>query len=147
MFNRCLRAALYGTAMLVTFSIPSWKAEAAGALALGMTDNLARDGVGITGLPNQPDRETAVREALKSCKESADSPAAGAACKIVATFSGQCFAFSGAKRGKDLVSVGWGVAPSEKAATTKAIALCRKNAPKRYRSLCAPGFSSCDPGG
>jgi hypothetical protein len=123
-------------------------AQAAGALAMGTTGDIARDGIGVAGYPGEPSVAAAVSAALSACRNGADTPRAAAKCKIVATFSNQCFAFSGARiaggggPGKGLVTMSWSLGSTKESAMSQAMAKCTASA--RGVAACTPGFSSCD---
>ena len=140
---------IFAAALMVASVLHATGLNAAGAIAVGTTGDLSGDGVGVTGLTNKPDKATAIAEALRSCRKNADSRAAGSRCRIVATFSGQCFAFASARDpdaggvGKGLVSIGWGVGPTKETATARAIAKCSATSPD---ATCDAGFSGCDAG-
>jgi tetratricopeptide (TPR) repeat protein len=117
-------------------------ASAAGAVAIGSSDDIAKDGVVLGASVNLPTRQLAVTLALAYCRELPDA-AAAARCKIVRTFANQCYAVMiDPKSGTP--GFGWGIGADVGAAVKKATALCRSSAGTSRRDFCELSEAGCD---
>jgi hypothetical protein len=116
----------------------SW---ADGAVALGSTGDVVRDGIAF-GLAVNEAKETAAETAVKRCR-TFKARAAAERCKIVATFSGECFAIAyDPKPGTP--GAGWGVGPDQITANLKAIAMCEQEAGPARKGFCQVETGACD---
>ena len=140
-----------GAAILVAGLLQATVALAAGAIALGTTGDPSGDGIGVSGTANERSKASAIASVLSKCRSGADTAAAGARCRVVVTFSGQCFAFASARDAdqsgpaKGLVALSWGLGSSKEDAKSQAVDKCNNAAPDGY--TCYAGFSACDAGG
>jgi Domain of unknown function (DUF4189) len=117
-------------------------AGAAGALVVGSTSDL-KDGIAVGSAINHGTAEEAQAAALKVCREYKPAPKAAAVCRLVETFSGQCFAFSfDPKPGAS--GVGWAIAASKTEAEQRAVDNCKAVAGARRRDFCKIEQSNCD---
>src|SRR5437762_3041154 len=109
------RRLMIGAILVVLAASPRF-AAAEGALAVGLPDDVARDGVAIGMSYNYRDRAGAEERALKECRSFVDAPeSTRTLCKIIETFSSQCLAVSlDPKAGTP--GVGWAIAPSKEEA-------------------------------
>ena len=109
-------------------------AWAAGALAIGLPEGGAKNGIAMFAHVNAPTVDEAKTIALKGCRELPNaSKAAKDQCKIFETFSDKCVAEAiDPQEG----TPGWGYAIGEtdQKASERALEACRKNAPKREGS-------------
>jgi uncharacterized protein DUF4189 len=130
-----------GIAALVALaggSPPSW---ADGAVAVGSTGDVVRDGIAFGMVVNEP-KEKAADTAVRRCR-TFQARAAADRCKVVATFSGACFAVAyDPKPGTP--GAGWGVGPDQLEANRKAIAMCEETAGPARKGYCQVESGGCD---
>ena len=124
------------TALLAAALAPG-AARAAGAIAVGETDDLARDGYAF-GVDYNDLRDSAAADlAVASCR--ATQARAHDKCAVVKTFHDECFAFAMdsklAPRG-----VEWALALTREAAKAQALSQCRAAAGRE----CFLGLNGCD---
>ncbi|HKC33476.1 MAG TPA: DUF4189 domain-containing protein, partial [Xanthobacteraceae bacterium] len=67
-------------------------ARAEGALAVGTSGNFAKDGFAVGGAINKATKQDAIDQALATCRKYEGAPKMAALCRIVATFTRECFA-------------------------------------------------------
>src|SRR5262245_38242319 len=131
-------AAVSAAALLAGCSTRSW---ADGAVAMGTTGNVVRDGIAFGMTVNEP-KEQAGESAIKRCR-TFQARAAAERCKVVSTFSGQCFAVAyDPKPGTP--GHGWGVGADQLAANQKAIAMCEETAGPARKGYCQIESAACD---
>jgi len=110
-------------------------AIAAGATALALPSDVAKQGVTIYTAARYGTVEEAKAAALAGCRKSATSETLRALCKIVATFSNQCVAE--ALDPKDgTPGFGWAMARNSAEARRQAIANCRDTAGPDRQDAC-----------
>jgi hypothetical protein len=139
MFKRSVVLTAYCCALFVA----AWPhgAAAEGAVAIGMTGNIAKDGYAI-GINTNSDSEAQARdEALKYCR-SHGSDAARAKCEIFATFHNQCAAEAEDPQ-PGTPGAGWAIAVDKAAAEKMAMTNCLATAGDRG-SFCKVVTSVCD---
>jgi hypothetical protein len=116
-------------------------ARADGAVAVGSTGNVVRDGIAF-GMVVDETKEAAAETAVKRCR-TFEARAAAERCQVVATFSGECFAVAyDPKPGTP--GAGWGVGPDQLAANRKAIAMCEQAAGPARKGYCQVESGGCD---
>ena len=113
-----------------------------GALAVGSTGNVVKDGVAMGDGFNYPSTQEAIDRALAECRKQG-AAAAAAACMIVATFEGQCDA-TARDPSAGTPGAGWAVAEDQATAESRAIASCQATAGVNRRQFCKIGHSNCD---
>ena len=119
-------------------------AWADGALAVGSTGDVVRDGIAFGMVVDEP-MATAAATALKRCR-TFKARAAAERCSVVATFSGECFAVAyDPKSGTP--GAGWGIGPDQATANGKAIAMCEETAGPERKGYCRVESAGCDTGG
>jgi hypothetical protein len=119
-------------------------ARADGALAVGTTGDVVRDGIAF-GMVVDESKETAATTALSRCR-TFRARAAAERCQVVATFSGGCFAVAyDPKSGTP--GAGWGIGPDQAAANAKAIAMCEETAGPGRKGYCQVESAGCDTSG
>jgi len=119
----------------------SYSAAAEGAMALGVTGNITRDGYAI-GIDVNSGSEADAREAaLKYCR-SHGSDVARAKCTIFATFRDQCAA-EAEDPDAGTPGAGWAIAADKAAAENMAMINCLATAGDRG-SFCKVVTSVCD---
>lgn len=108
---------------------------AAGAVAVGQPEDIAKDGVAIFIFANANSLEYAKQEALAGCKALRTTRAL---CKIVATFRNQCAA-QALDPQKGTPGFGWAVAASSREAIQQALSKCRDTAGPTRKDACTVG--------
>jgi hypothetical protein len=134
-----LRTAALGLAALATAAVG--QAQADGAVAVGSTGDVVRDGIAFGMVINEP-KEQAADGAMKHCR-GFRARAAAERCKVVATFSGECFAVAQDPQ-TGTPGVGWGIGPDQPAANQKAMIMCQETAGPARRSFCQLESGGCD---
>src|ERR1700691_4790898 len=139
-----MRKILVGLALLLVAGLLPHSAEALSALAAGIPDDVANQGVAFGEGHNYSTREGAEARALQECKSMGGIPASTTAlCKIVAHFDNQCLAISlDPKDGTP--GFGWAIATTADAANGQALANCRQTAGQDRVGYCVESLSRCD---
>jgi hypothetical protein len=118
-------------------------AHADGALAVGSTSNVVRDGLALGSSVNYKTAEEAVTAALERCRNFKSAPRAAALCQSVGSFRGECYAVSfDPKAGTP--GAGWAIAPTKELAEQRAIQNCRLTAGGNRSEFCRIEESKCD---
>jgi hypothetical protein len=133
-----LGVAACATAILLGAATRGW---ADGAVAVGSTGDVVRDGIAFGMVVNQP-KETAADTALQRCR-TFKARAAAERCQVVATFSGECFAVAYDPE-PGTPGAGWGVGPNQDSANSQAIARCEETAGPKRRGFCRIETGGCD---
>lgn len=136
-------AAVFGIVSLALVHSSIDRASAWGALAVGSTDNVARDGYAIGFATNQPSEDAAKTAATNSCHSFQGAPKATANCSVVSTFRGQCYAFAEDPEA-GTPGVGWAVAADAATAEQKAMDACKATAGPDRVQFCKSTRSACD---
>ena len=131
------------TAVCGAFFVAAWchGAAAEGAMALGVTGNITKDGYAIGINVNSGSEAEARDAALKYC-QSHGSAVARAKCEIFATFRDQCAAEAEDPQ-PGTPGAGWAVAADKAAAEKMAMMNCLATAGDRG-SFCKVVTSVCD---
>jgi hypothetical protein len=131
------------TAACCAFFIATWSqgAVAEGAIALGVTGNVAKDGYAIGININNASEAEARDAALKYCR-SHGSDVARAKCEIFATFHDQCAAEAEDPK-PGTPGAGWAIAADKAVAEKMAMTNCQATAGDRG-SFCKVVTSVCD---
>lgn len=117
-------------------------ASADGALAVGTTENISRDGIAFGFGRNLGSEAEASKVALGECKEFKAKKAAQQ-CRVIGTFKNECFAV--AFDPKDgTTGAGWAIAASKKVAELRAVESCKATAGAARVNYCAVSESECD---
>jgi hypothetical protein len=111
-------------------------AQAAGAVAIGLPADVAKDGISMFVDVNADSAPKARSQALIGCKtKTPGSDTSKALCKVVATFTNQCAAM--ALDPKDgTPGFGWAIADTAEEAKKQAIANCRDTAGPDRQDAC-----------
>jgi Domain of unknown function (DUF4189) len=135
---------------LATLAVPALlgaappRSWADGAVAVGSTGDVVKDGIAFGAVVNEP-KEGAAEAAIRHCR-TFQARAAAERCKVVATFAGECFAVAyDPKPGTP--GAGWGVGANQFLANQKAIAMCEETAGSARRGQCQIETGGCDVGG
>jgi Domain of unknown function (DUF4189) len=126
------------TAILAGAGARAW---ADGAVAVGSTGDVVRDGVAFGMVVNEP-KETAADTALRRCR-TFKARAAAERCEVVATFSGECFAVAYDPE-PGTPGAGWGVGPNQDIANRRATAMCEETAGPKRKGFCQVETGGCD---
>jgi hypothetical protein len=127
-------------AMAAMFASP---ASADGALAVGSTSDVAKDGIAVGTSINYKTAEEARAAALRRCREYKPAPKAAAMCQSVGTFRGECYAVSfDPKPGTP--GAGWAIASTKDLAEERALENCKATAGGSRREYCRIEESKCD---
>jgi hypothetical protein len=119
------------------------RAAAEGALAVGASGNVAKDGIALGGAIDKPTKQAAIDQALETCRKYDGAPKMAALCRIVATFTRECFATAyDPKSGTP--GVGWAIGPDKATAEERALAACQATAGASRRKFCKGSQSFCD---
>ena len=117
------------------------QARADGALAVGSTGDVVKDGIAFGMVVNEP-KDKAAETAVKRCR-TFKARAAAERCKVVATFSGGCFAVAYDPQ-PGTPGAGWGIGPDQLTANLNAIAMCEKTAGPGRTGFCQVESGGCD---
>jgi Domain of unknown function (DUF4189) len=139
-----LRKFIVGLIAMVALSAKFGPCLAAGALAAGVPDDVAKQGLSLYTEVNSATSERAQKLAVAGCKN-IGSPASKALCKVVATFSNQCAAEAMDPQ-NGTPGFGWAVAANSQAAKNQALANCRATAGPTRQDACVVGDKAlwCD---
>jgi hypothetical protein len=134
------------TALCCALFVAAWPhgAAAEGAMALGVTGNIAKDGYSIGINVNSDSEAQASDAALKYCR-SHGSDASRVKCEIFATFRNQCAAEAEDPQ-PGTPGAGWAIATDKAAAEKMAMMNCLATAGDRGSS-CKVVTSLCDGSG
>src|SRR5690348_8949611 len=136
-----LRGLLALTAIVAVFA--STPACSDGALVVGSTSDVAKDGIAVGTSINYKSADEAREVALKRCRQYKPAPKAATMCQPVGTFKGECYAVSfDPKAGTP--GVGWAIASNKALAEERALENCKATAGASRRDFCKIEDSKCD---
>lgn len=116
-------------------------ARADGALAVGTTGDVVKDGIAFAFAVDLPLMQ-AIDTALARCRSfRAREPAKY--CKVVATFSRECFAVA-YDPDPGTPGAGWGVGKDQAEANERAVAMCQETAGPARQKFCEIEQRGCD---
>jgi Domain of unknown function (DUF4189) len=123
---------------------PGREAAADGAVALGTTGDVVKHGIAF-GLVTDEPKEKAAELALTRCRAfvKGSSVEATTRCKVVATFSRECFAVAYDPQ-PGTPGAGWGVGKDQIEANLKAMRMCEETAGKARAQFCRVETGACD---
>ena len=145
--SNVLRGLLAGTALSaaaigLTLGLTQ-PALADGAVAIGASGDFAKDGFAFGASINKSSTDEASQQALATCRKYEDAPKMAAICKVVFTFSHECYALSfDPKPGTP--GVGWALANDKETAEDRATKNCQVTAGPDRRDFCKVNQSYCD---
>ena len=139
--NLLLAAALLMTAL---HAVPERKALADGAVAMGTTGDVVKHGIAFGMVANEP-KEKAAETAMARCRAfvKGSSPEATARCKVVATFSRECFAVAYDPK-PATPGAGWGIGKDQIDANLNAMKMCEATAGPGRGRFCQVESGGCD---
>lgn len=109
--------------------------RAEGALAMGYSGSVSKDGIAVGAAWNEPNKEAARASALKRCQNYKPAPKMAARCKVITTFSRQCVATAfDPKFGTP--GAGVAIGPDKDSAEAVALAMCEASAGIAQRTAC-----------
>jgi hypothetical protein len=130
-------------ALIAVAAVASTPAGADGALAVGSTADVAKDGIAVGTSINYKTADEAAEAALRRCRDYKPAPKAAAQCRSVGTFRGECYAVSfDPKAGTP--GAGWAIAATKGQAEERAMANCQTTAGEGRRDFCRIEESKCD---
>ena len=133
----------YVVALVAVAAVAASPTLADGALAVGSTSDVAKDGIAVGTSINYKTPDEAEQAALKRCKVYKPAPKAAAQCRSVGTFKGECYAVSfDPKEGTP--GAGWAIASTKALAEERALANCQITAGEGRRDFCRIEESKCD---
>jgi Domain of unknown function (DUF4189) len=148
MKRTCLQACVLtlGFVLFVVVLLPSL-AVAEGALAIGLPNDVTKNGVALGWNANSATSAEATQKAMANCQNVQNStPAARSLCAIVGSFHDQCVA--GAENPKaGTPGVGWAVAADKNTAEQQALTMCKMKSPPAQQADCKVLTSGCDGSG
>src|ERR1700676_3750875 len=118
---------------------------AAGALAVGVPADVAKQGFAYAFTNNKTSPEEARTAALASCSSpsAVKSSQARALCAVINTFHDQCVAVA-EDPAAGTPGVGWSIANDLRTAEAQALAKCEATAGPGRRAACRVDHSGCD---
>ncbi|MBV9834085.1 MAG: DUF4189 domain-containing protein [Alphaproteobacteria bacterium] len=117
--------------------------NAEGAIALGLPNDVARDGVAAGWAVGQPTGKAADL-ALQQCRTRPDLPQSTRdLCRVVQVFSGSCIAVA-MDPDDGTPGFGWAVAAIKADAEATAMRGCRDTSGATRQAFCKLGVSACD---
>jgi len=121
-------------------------AVADGAVAVGSTGDVVKHGIAFGMVVNEP-KEKAADLALARCRAfvKGSSPEATARCKVMATFSRECFAVAYDPQ-PATPGAGWGVGKDQIDANLNAMKMCETTAGPGRARFCQVESGGCDTG-
>jgi len=120
-------------------------AHAFGALAVGETESVAKDGIAMGTAWNFATADEANNAALTNCHKWKDkgAPKAAEMCRVIATLHNECYAVSlDPKPGTP--GAGWAIAADKATAEQRALAHCKLTAGGDREQFCEISESNCD---
>ena len=131
------------SALLAAAVLAASPARADGALAVGSTSDVIRDGIAVGTSINYKTPDEALEAALRRCHDFKPAPKAAALCQSVGTFKGECYAVSfDPKAGTP--GAGWAIAPTKALAEERALTNCQITAGASRAEFCKIEESKCD---
>jgi uncharacterized protein (DUF1501 family) len=131
------------SALLAAAALAASPARADGALAVGSTSDVIRDGIAVGTSVNYKTADEALDAAMQRCRNYKPAPKAAALCQSVGTFKGECYAVSfDPKAGTP--GAGWAIAPTKALAEERAMTNCQITAGANRAEFCKIEESNCD---
>jgi len=115
-----------------------------GSIAVGQTNDVAKDGLAIGYTWNYSDKGSAEADALKQCLSFQDAPdRTRALCKVVQDFQNECLAVS-LDPAAGTEGFGWAVSSTDKQASARALQTCRDTDGPDHQADCKVTAVKCD---
>ncbi len=130
-------------ALLAITALAATPARGDGALTVGSTADVVRDGIAVGTSVNYKTADEALEAALKRCHDYKPAPKAASLCQSVGTFRGECYAVAfDPKTGTP--GAGWAIARTKALAEERALTNCRITAGESRAEFCKVEESKCD---
>ena len=130
-------------ACAIALTMPVSFAVADGAIAVGSSGDLAKDGFAFGASLNQPDRRSAREEAVAICRRYVGAPKMAELCRPVASFRNECYALAFDSQA-GMPGTGWAIGRDKAQAERRALGSCRATAGKDRAQFCVVHRSDCD---
>lgn len=141
--SHIVRGILAGAVICAAVHTITPAALAEGALAIGASGNFAKDGFAFGAAINKSSTDEASQQALATCKKYEGAPKMAAICRVVMTFSRECYALAfDPKPGTP--GVGWAISDDKVKAEERALKNCEVTAGAGRRDFCKVNQSYCD---
>src|SRR5215468_5481199 len=129
-----MQTILIGLLVLTAMCLSPDSTLAEGALAIGLPNNVVKDGFSMGDSFNQKTSKSAIDRALRACRQKG-SRKSQELCKIVDTFHDQCVV-AAADPQSGTPGVGWAIARDKRMAESAALAKCEATAGAARRAAC-----------
>src|SRR5262245_61490890 len=133
--SNLVRGFLAGAAICAALHIGAPAVLAEGAIAIGSSGNFAKDGFAFGGAINKSSTDEASEQALATCKKYEGAPKMAAICRVVMTFSRECYALA-FDPDPGTPGVGWAIADDKVKAEDRAQRNCEATAGATRRRFC-----------
>ena len=140
-WRRVLRVAVIATAAIAIVSPTISSAKS--AFALGLSDNVANDGLSYGYGTGHTTRDEAEAAALDQCRTKASTDLQRNLCKIIDHFDDRCLAVAWDPK-PGTPGFGWAIADTSSGARDQAISICRQSAGGDRAAYCVVDKSPCD---
>ncbi len=141
--SNVVRRILTGAVLCMAVPVVTSAALAEGAIAIGASGNFAKDGFAFGASINKANTEEANQQALETCKKYTGAPKMASICRVVMTFSQECYALAfDPKAGTP--GVGWAISDDKVRAEERAQKNCEVTAGPGRRDFCKVSQSACD---
>jgi hypothetical protein len=146
--GRAMKIAMYGLVLAACLPaltvLATQPTSAMSAFAVGVPDDVAKDGVALGEGHNFTSRDEAESRAINECRTNKDSSdAVHALCKLIDHFDNRCLAVSlDPKAGTP--GWGWAIADTAQQAKDQALEICRQSAGGDRAPYCIVTQSVCD---
>ncbi len=141
--SNIVRGLLAGAVICAAVHATSRAALAEGAIAIGSSGNFAKDGFAFGAAINKASTDEAKQQALETCKKYEGAPKMAAICRVVMTFSQECYALAfDPKAGTP--GVGWAISDDKVKSEERAQKNCEVTAGPGRRDFCKVNQSACD---
>jgi Domain of unknown function (DUF4189) len=131
------------SALLLVVTAIFSPAAAFGALAVGSTSNVSKDGIAMGTAINHKTESEARRSALEYCKTYERAKKAAAQCRVIGSFKDECYAISFDPK-PQTPGAGWAIAATKTTAEQRAIENCKATAGSDRREFCKIDEAKCD---
>jgi hypothetical protein len=146
-----LRVRVFAIGLLLAAVFGPNPAAAAGAVAVGLPADVAKEGVSIGAIVNSDTADSANAGAIKQCKTPPKTTVSNTPvttrtwqlCALVASFHDQCYAYAFDPQ-DGTPGFGWAVADDQPGAEKQALANCEKTAGRARKGACVMVKSACD---
>jgi hypothetical protein len=136
-------ALAWSAACMTSVMLPA-PAHAHGAVAIGLPENVGRDGVAMGVSWDLATENEAIAVALEKCRGFGGVPASTTKlCKTARTFQNQCAA-AAFDPAPGTPGYGWAVAASSDEARSQAMDACKRSAGKGREQFCEVSLARCD---